>query len=66
MDPPSGQRVSVPAGPTAHVEQALAGTQVEGVDEEGDLPVGAAGEGVAEIGRAQMGGEGFEPVRASG
>ena len=63
--PASGQGVGVAAGATAHVEQALARAQAEGVDEEGDLLVGAPGEGVAEIGRAQMGGDGLEPVRAS-
>jgi hypothetical protein len=57
--------VGVAAGPAAHVEQALAGAQVEGVDEEGDLVVGASGERIAEVRRSEVGGERLEPVGTS-
>ena len=50
------------AGAAADVEDPGAGRQAEALDEEVDLLVGALGERVAEVGRAEVIGDVLEPV----
>ena len=61
-DAPPGQLVGVAAGTAADVEHPHARLEPEGVDEEVDLLLGALGEGVAEVGRAEVVGDRLEPV----
>jgi hypothetical protein len=57
-----GQGDGVTAGPAAHVEHRHAGLQVQNLDEEGDLLLGALGEGVAQVGGPEVVGDVLEPV----
>ena len=49
-------------GPQPTSSTRSPGRQVEHVDEEGDLVLGALGERVPQVGLAEVIGEGFEPV----
>jgi len=54
--------MGVTSGSTADVEHERTGLEPERADEEGGLLLGALGERVPQIGRADMVSEGLEPV----
>jgi hypothetical protein len=61
-DAPAGQLVGVAAGAAADVEHPVAGPEGKGVDEEVDLLRRSLGEGIAEVGGAEVVGDRLEPV----